>query len=34
MYGARLAEREQQQPLFEAYVAQVAQWAGSRQPWR
>ena len=33
MYRTRLAERERQQPLFEAYVAEVARWASSRQPW-
>jgi hypothetical protein len=33
MYRKRLAERERQQPLFEAYVAEVTQWASSRQPW-
>jgi hypothetical protein len=33
MYRTLVAKLESQQPLFEAYVAEVAQWAGSRQPW-
>src|SRR5262249_49970220 len=32
MYRASVATLESQQPLFEAYVAEVAQWASSRQP--
>jgi hypothetical protein len=33
MYRKSVAELERQQPLFEAFVAEVAQWASSREPW-
>jgi hypothetical protein len=33
MYRTRVAKLGTQQPLFEAYVAEVTQWASSRRPW-
>src|SRR5262245_15052750 len=33
MYRKLVPELESQQPLFEAYVTEVVQWASGRQPW-
>jgi uncharacterized protein YwqG len=33
MFRTSVAKLERQEPLFEAYVAEVAQWASLRQPW-